>query len=136
MSSVNRFFRAWTYMRRAHSVYLAFFLTQASAILIYYNMLIQKVPALQPYFPDILSFTLAFICIYFPVATVIGFLDYKRGSIRVDGVLNAQANPITMASIRSSLHAQTAFLHHVKGEEELAAAHLEKAVALLEEWLP
>lgn len=123
-------------MRRGHSIYLAFFMSQVSAILIYYGMLIEKVPALQAYFPDVITFTLIFTCTYFPIAALIGFLDYRRGSVRSDGVLNAQANPITMASIKSSLHAQTAFLHHVRGEDELAAAHLEKAVALLEEWLP
>ncbi len=89
----KRILRCWTYFRRAHSTYLAFFISFANFIVIQYRLLIQYVPFLHYIFSSLTAFALTFFAIYVPLAILIGWLDYRKLAVPVDTALMAKANP-------------------------------------------
>lgn len=117
----NRLLRMWSYFRRGHSTYLAFLLSFANFIVIQYRLLVQYIPAIHILFNSILVFTITFFLAYIPLATLIGWYDYKKFSMPIELSLSAKASPwnrdITMALI-----------HIARGENE-------EAVKLLEKWV-
>jgi len=130
----NIVFRCWTYMRRAQGIYLAMLMTHLTNSIIYYRMLIEYIPTLQKVFPSFTIFVVSFSIPYFLVAVVIGYLDYKKGSVRTDGILAAEANPVTQTSLTSSMYAQLGFIKFIQGEDEEAVRCLEKSIDHLSKW--
>ena len=89
----DRVLRYWTYFRRGHGTYLAFFMSFANFMVIQYRLLVEYVPFLQALFTSLIAFTASFFLVYMPIATIIGFLDYKKFAVPMDATLMAQANP-------------------------------------------
>jgi len=89
----QRLFRWWTYFRRGHSTYLTFLLSFANFIVIQYRLLIETMQFLEPLFPKLSYFVITFLLIYVPVSIVIGWLDYRKGSVPTASILATQANP-------------------------------------------
>jgi len=89
----NRIFRMLTYFKRGHTAYLAFAMSFISFIVIQYRLLIEYIPALKILFESLSTFAVIFFLIYAPAAIIIGWLDYKKGSVPIDQTISAQANP-------------------------------------------
>ena len=89
----DKVFRYWTYFRRGHGAYLTFFLSFANFMAIQYSLLVQYLPLLEVLFSSLASFAASFFVVYVPVATIIGWLDYKKLAVPVDAAVEAQANP-------------------------------------------
>lgn len=89
----NRVLRYWAYFRRGNSTYLVFLISFANFIVIQYRLLIQYVPFLEAIFSSLLVFALTFFLIYVPLATVIGWADYKKGAVPIETSLIAQTGP-------------------------------------------
>ena len=85
--------RYWTYFRRGHGVYLIFAITFLNFIVIQWRLLIEQVDFLEALFQHFYVFTILFIITYLPLATIIGWIDYKRGAVPVDQVVAARVNP-------------------------------------------
>lgn len=75
----NNFFRIrWLDFRQGHGIYLAFFIYFADSILIQYNLLIDKLPFLDPLLgANIIGFAIIFIALYVPLAIIIGYWHRK-----------------------------------------------------------
>ena len=85
--------RAWTYFRRGHGVYLIFAISFLNFTVIQWRLLIEKVDALKVLFHRFTYFFILFFVVYIPVAVLIGYLDYRGGSVPVDSKEAAKANP-------------------------------------------
>jgi len=89
----SRILRYWTYFRRGHGTYLVFLLSFANFMVIQYRLLIEYIPFLEALFSSLMAFAATFFLVYVPMATIIGWLDYKRFSVPVDLTVMARANP-------------------------------------------
>lgn len=87
--------RYLVYFRRGHSVYLVLLVSLANFVVIQYRLLIQYVPALNQLFSELWFFTLVFMVLYVFLATFIGWLDYKKGSVTYENILLSEASPPT-----------------------------------------
>jgi hypothetical protein len=85
--------RYWTYFRRGHSVYLIFAITFLNFIVIQWRLLIEEIDFLETLFQRFYLFTIVFLITYIPLATIIGWIDYKRGAVPVDQTIAASVNP-------------------------------------------
>jgi hypothetical protein len=88
-----RLLRYWTYFRRGHGVYLIFAISFLNFIVIQWRLLIEEVELLQALFQNLYTFIILFLVTYIPLATIIGWLDYKRGAVPVDQTVAARVNP-------------------------------------------
>ena len=79
MKTNNNFFRIrWLDFRQGHGIYLAFFIYFADTILIQYNLLIDRLPFLDPFLgANIVGFAIIFIALYVPLAIIIGYWHRK-----------------------------------------------------------
>lgn len=75
----NNFFRIrWLDFRQGHGIYLAFFIYFADSILIQYNLLMERLPFLDPLLgANIIGFAIIFIALYVPLAIIIGYWHRK-----------------------------------------------------------
>ena len=69
--------RRWLDFRTGHSVYLIFLMTFANFVTIQYGLLIDRVPFLSNMFGSIWVFAIIYVCLYVPVAMVIGYWHRK-----------------------------------------------------------
>ena len=74
----KRLLRWIVYFRRGHSSWFAMLLSFLNFIVIQYRLLIEQIPFLRNMFSSLTVFTLLFIAVYVPTATLFGWLDYKR----------------------------------------------------------
>jgi len=93
LSGKSRILRYWTYFRRGHGTYLAFLMSFANFVVIQYRLLIENISFLEALFSSLTAFAATFFLVYLPVATVIGWFDYKKFAVPVDATIAAQANP-------------------------------------------
>ena len=79
MMMKNNFFRIrWLDFRQGHGIYLAFFIYFADTILIQYNLLIDRLPFLDPFLgANIIGFAIIFMALYVPLAIIIGYWHRK-----------------------------------------------------------
>jgi len=73
--------RVWIYYKRGHSTYLAFLVSFMNFITIQYTLLISRFTFLSLIFRDLIIFAISFLIVYIPLATIIGWLDIKRGAV-------------------------------------------------------
>jgi hypothetical protein len=85
--------RYWTYFRRGHNVYLIFAISFLNFVVIQWRLLIEQIDFLEAFFQHFYVFTILFFITYIPLATIIGWIDYKRGAVPVDQVVAAKVNP-------------------------------------------
>jgi len=89
----NKILRYWTYFRRGHGTYLAFLLSFANFMVIQYRLLIEHMPLLRDVFFSLIAFAVTFLLVYVPVATILGWLDYKRLAVPIDLTISAKSSP-------------------------------------------
>lgn len=69
--------RRWLDFRNGHSIYLIFLMTFANFVTIQYALLIDRVPFLSNLFGSIWVFAIIYVCLYVPIAMVIGYWHRK-----------------------------------------------------------
>ncbi len=89
-----RLFRLWFYFRRGYSNYLALAVGFVNFVTIQYYLLVQRVEFLGWLFPRLLAFALAAAPSLLLLATLLGWLDAKRGAIRTEVSIVAEQNPV------------------------------------------
>ncbi|MFW9825384.1 MAG: hypothetical protein ACFFE4_20755 [Candidatus Thorarchaeota archaeon] len=82
------------YFLRGHSNWFALLISLVNFTLIFYNLLFKNL-----YFvPEILkSYSIFFIIfgvIYFPVASIFGYLDFRKGTYKAEQALTKELSPI------------------------------------------
>jgi len=88
-----RLLRYWTYFRSGHSVCLIFTISFLNFIVIQWRLLIEEIEPLKALFQHFYMFIIIFFVTYIPLATMIGWLYYKRGVVPVDQTVAAKASP-------------------------------------------
>ena len=116
----TRLLRIWTYFRRGHAVYLAFVISFMNFIVIQYRLLIEQIPMLSFIFSQLYMFAIIFVFIYIPLSAIIGWIDYRRGSVPVDQEVAAKANPWA--------------IDLAKALQYIAQGENDKAIQILEKW--
>ena len=96
----------WFDFRLGHSTYLIFLLTFVNFILISYRLLIERIPFLQEFVPELWIFVIMFLIIYIPASIVIGFW-HRKTQMKVEQTLSLQQNPFMAKLFRSMLDIQT-----------------------------
>ena len=87
--------RRWLEFRTGHGVYLSFILSFTNFILIFYNLLIAKVPFLQGIIGNMYLFALVGSAVYVPLAVVVGHF-HNRKQLFIDNEIGSRANPVTL----------------------------------------
>ena len=116
----KRLLRIWTYFRRGHAVYLAFVISFMNFIVIQYRLLIEQIPMLSFIFSHLYMFAIIFVFVYIPISAIIGWIDYRRGSVPVDAEVAAQASPWV--------------IDLAKALRCIAQGENDKAIQILEKW--
>ena len=93
IANKQRILRWWTYFRRGHGTYLVFLLSFANFIVIQYRLLVEYVPVMKVLFSSLTAFAITFFFIYIPLATLIGWYDYKRFAVPIEAAIGARASP-------------------------------------------
>lgn len=96
----------WYEFRLGHSTYLIFMLTFVNFVLISYRLLIERIPFLQEFIPQLWIFAVMFLAIYIPVAIIIGFW-HRKTQLKVEQTLSLQQNPFVAKLFRTMLDIQT-----------------------------
>ena len=96
----------WFEFRMGHSTYLIFLLTFVNFILISYRLLIEKIPFLQEFIPQLWIFVVGFLAIYIPVSIIIGYW-HRKTQLKVEQTLALQQNPFLAKLFRTMLDIQT-----------------------------
>lgn len=100
------FKRRWYDFRNGHSIYLIFALTFSNFVLIFYRLLIERIPFLDEIFTDLWFFMIIFVLIYVPVAVLIGHW-HKKTQMRVETEVLTRQNPLFAKFIRTIIDIQT-----------------------------
>jgi len=98
--------RRWYDFRNGHSIYLIFALTFSNFVLIFYRLLIERVPFLDEIFTDLWLFMIIFVLIYVPVAVLIGHW-HKKTQMKVETEVITRQNPLFAKFIRIIIDIQT-----------------------------
>jgi len=83
----------FVYVRHGHSTFPAFVMSLWNFVVIQYALLIENVPALTRLFPTLTSFALSLLIVYLPLTILLGWWDYRRGSVASAERVRYQANP-------------------------------------------
>ena len=93
--SLYRFItRTWYYFRLGYSNYLSFPLGVGETIVVFYVLLITRIPVLLKVFPTFLTFMFLFIICGTPISVAIGWLYMKRTLLySSEADITAESNP-------------------------------------------
>ena len=79
---------------RGHSTWFALAFSLINFTLIFYNLLFVKLFFIPEIFKSFSIFFIVFVTIYFPFATIIGYLDFRKGTFRAEQQLTKDLSPI------------------------------------------
>jgi hypothetical protein len=86
--------RVRQYFLRGHTTWFALFFSLLNFTLIFYNLLFINLFFIPDEIKSFSVFFLIFILLYFPSATIIGWLDYRKGTFRAEQELAKEISPI------------------------------------------
>jgi len=84
--------RRWFDFRQGHGIYLIFLLSFSNFVLIFYRLMIEKIPILNDLFSDLWIFVIIFILLYIPIAVLVGHW-HNRTQLRIEIDRMVRANP-------------------------------------------
>ncbi|HUK50627.1 MAG TPA: hypothetical protein VLV18_06280 [Terriglobales bacterium] len=86
--------RIWYYFRLGYSNYLSFPLGVGETVVVFYVLLITRIPLLLKVFPTFLTFMFLFIICGTPISVTIGWLYMKRTLLySSEADINIESNP-------------------------------------------
>jgi len=130
----NRLIRIWIYFRTGHGTYLVLTLGFLNFIVLQFRLLVSAIPSLSAFFPHLVYFAVFFIVTYVPLAIILGWMDYKKGSIVMDSVLRAEISPFTLDSVEALILASQGFLAFLDGDLETARENTLKSLEMRKKW--
>jgi hypothetical protein len=98
--------RRWFDFRMGHSYYLIFLLSFANFILIFYRLLIEKIPGLNEIFSSLGVFVFVFVLLYIPIAIGIG-IWHRKTQIKIEADVQLKQNPLFAKVLRTIIDVQT-----------------------------
>ena len=82
------------YFLRGHGNWFALMFSLINFTLIFYNLLFVNLFFIPAFLKSFSLFFIIFGVIYFPIATVVGWLDFKKGTYRAEQQLTREISPI------------------------------------------
>jgi hypothetical protein len=98
--------RRWFDFRLGHSYYLIFLLSFANFILIFYRLLIEKIPGLNEILSSLWLFVVVFVLVYIPLAIGIG-VWHRKSQIKVEADVQLKQSPLFAKVLRTIIDVQT-----------------------------
>ncbi|MCW3978386.1 MAG: hypothetical protein NWF12_01435 [Candidatus Bathyarchaeota archaeon] len=120
----------WIYFKAGHGGYLVYSLSLLNFVVLQHRLLISYIPFLSRYMGRLSTFIVVFAVIYFPVAVIIGYLEYRKGEITRRPMLN----PYTQDSLEASMKMRSGLLSFINGDLEGARTQLEESLAISQRW--
>ncbi len=82
------------YFLRGHGNWFALMFSLINFTLIFYNLLFVNLFFIPEFLKSFSIFFIIFGMIYFPIATIVGWLDFKKGTYRAEQQLTREISPI------------------------------------------
>jgi len=120
----------WIYFKAGHGGYLVYSLSLLNFVVLQHRLFISYIPFLSRYMGRLSTFIVVFAVIYFPVAVIIGYLEYRKGEITRRPMLN----PYTQDSLEASMKMRSGLLSFIDGDLEGARTQLEESLAISQRW--
>jgi hypothetical protein len=120
----------WIYFKSGHSGYFAFVLSLLNFVVLQYNLLVERIPFLKEVMPRMGTFILLFSLTYFPIATIVGYYEIKRGATMRGPFLS----PYTQDFLESHIRLRRSLMHFYNEEKNDAMTELEESEKLLIKW--
>ena len=98
--------KRWLDFRMGHSVYLIFLLSFTNFILIFYRLLIEKIPELNQIFSDLWIFIIVFVILYIPIAIALG-VWHRKTQMKIEGDVVMLQSPLLAKVLGSIIDVQT-----------------------------
>ena len=86
--------RVRQYFLRGHGNWFALIFSLINFTLIFYNLLFVNLFFIPEYLKSFSVFFIIFGIIYFPIAVVVGWLDFKKGTYKAEQQLTRDMSPI------------------------------------------
>jgi len=119
---VRKLYRCWVYFKRAHANYFALVLSLINFITITYTLIFVNLLNYPKTITYLLTYALVFTPTYILTCTLIGWLDYRRGTLPEETKLTAIRNPFTkdVWKLQGEVIEAIAKLLEKEGEKEKA----------------
>jgi uncharacterized membrane protein YbhN (UPF0104 family) len=91
---IDRGARMRQYFLRGHSSWFALAFSLINFTLIFYNLLFVNLFFIPEIFKSFSIFFIIFACLYLPIASLIGYLDFKKGTYKAEQQLTKEVSPV------------------------------------------
>lgn len=91
---IDRGARLRQYFLRGHSSWFALAFSLINFTLIFYNLLFVNLYFIPEIFKSFSIFFVIFSCLYLPFASLIGYLDFKKGTYNAEQELTKEVSPV------------------------------------------
>ena len=91
---IDKFGRLKLYFLRGHSQWFVYIFSLTSFSLLFYNFLFKNLGFIPEYLKQFSIFFLLFIVLYIPLAIIIGYFDYKKGTFKAEQGIILEWSPI------------------------------------------
>ena len=82
------------YFLRGHNAWFALAFTLINFTIIFYQLFLVNLSFIPEYLKSYSIFVIVFGIIYFPLATIVGYLDFKKGTFSAEQNLQKQVSPV------------------------------------------
>ena len=84
-----------TWFKRGYGAWVSFVIAMLNFVVIQYQLLVKTVPVLEALFTSAIAFGVFFVAVIVPITVLIGWWDYKKGSMPVENAACVESNPWT-----------------------------------------
>ncbi|MFX0062115.1 MAG: hypothetical protein ACFFC7_07990 [Candidatus Hermodarchaeota archaeon] len=91
---VDKTGRLKQYFLRGHGSWFALAFSLINFTLIFYKLFLEQLYFIPEVFKSYALFFIVFMASYFPIATILGYLDYRKGTFSAEQTLAATMSPI------------------------------------------
>ncbi len=91
---IDRLARLKQYFLRGHSAWFALAFSLLNFTLIFYNLLFKNLVFIPEILKSYSIFFMIFGSMYFPIAAILGWLDFKKGTYKAEQALALEISPI------------------------------------------
>ena len=92
--SIDKFSITKQYFLRGHNSWISLFFSMTNFTIIFFKMLLENLSFVPEFLKSYLVFVIIFSLIYFPLSTIIGYLDFKKGTFSAEQTLQKEISPV------------------------------------------
>jgi len=134
MIDLTRLLRFWSYYKRGKGGVIGHMISFVTTTTIWYRLLIESIPILEALFPRLIQFAALFGIFYVFTSVILGYLDYKHGSVITEHVLGIRSSPHALDMSQAGILHNKAIIDYMNGDKEAAEEKINQAVKIFEKW--